>query len=398
MKLKSPVRHAPLHSDIGHSDFTQTIFRLRKTLIDQVHQMEQELDKKFKEKSEYFATKEDLRSILERVHHFKVEMESFFIRMENRLVHTGEALKEAAQHMQDIKKIQGQKHNRKTELESLFSDLNLFNLRRKYHELSLKVRSEEVDAFGYDPIFDEFLRPLFDFLFFKYWRVSTFGMDKVPDSGSCLFVANHSGTLPYDATMLKSALFYDHPKSRELRFMVEDFLYHFPFLGALMNRFGGVRASQENAEQLLRLQMPVVVFPEGVKGLGKLYKDRYQLARFGRGGFIKLCIRTQTKLIPTAFVGPEEIHPMMAKDTTFAHLAGIPYIPITPTFPWLGPIGLIPLPSKWSIHILDCLDFSQYDPDQEHDRVLVAHLSHQVRDQIQDCLNQQIKNRASVWS
>jgi hypothetical protein len=89
---------------------------------------------------------------------------------------------------------------------------------------------------------------------------------------------------------------------------------------------------------------------------------------------------------------------MMAKDTTFAHLAGIPYIPITPTFPWLGPIGLIPLPSKWSIHILDCLDFSQYDPDQEHDRVLVAHLSHQVRDQIQDCLNQQIKNRASVWS
>src|SRR5690242_11195390 len=220
---------------------------------------------------------------------------------------------------------------------------NLFTLRKKYHELSLKLRSDEVDPFGYDPIFDEFFRPLFDFLYTKYWRVKTYGMENIPAEGPVLLVGNHSGGLPYDAAMLKIAIDKEHHAHREARFLVEDFIYHFPFLGSIINRFGGIRACPENASRLLNNNQLVVVFPEGVKGLGKLYSERYRLARFGRGGFIRLCLKTRATLVPVAFVGPEDIHPMIAKDKFLSQMMGIPYFPITWTFPWLGPLGTIPL-------------------------------------------------------
>jgi 1-acyl-sn-glycerol-3-phosphate acyltransferase len=273
----------------------------------------------------------------------------------------------------------------------------IFRLRKKYHESSLKLRSEEVDAFGFDPIFNDFIFPLFDFLYTKYFRVDTYGMAHVPSKKPVLFVGNHSGSLPYDATMLKVALEKEHPQKLKLRFMVEDFLFHFPFLGSLMNRFGGVRACQDNAQSLLQSKNPVLVFPEGVKGLGKLYADKYKLARFGRGGFIKLCLRTKSQILPVAFIGPEEIHPMIYKETFLAHIFGIPYLPVTPTFPWLGPVGLVPLPTKWTIHILPPVDFSQYDASAEKDRVLVYKLAKQVKEVIQDTISDQVKRRRSVW-
>jgi 1-acyl-sn-glycerol-3-phosphate acyltransferase len=282
-------------------------------------------------------------------------------------------------------------------IEEFFTNLTPFNLRKKYHQFSLQLRSEEVDTFGFDPIFDKFARPLFDFLYTHYWRVETFGIENVPLEGPVLLVGNHSGGLPYDAAMLKMALQKDHPTHRDVRFLVEDFLFHFPFLGTLMNRFGGIRASPENAELLLQNNLPLVVFPEGVKGLGKPYKNKYQLARFGRGGFIKLCLRTRTPLVPVAFIGPEEIHPMIYKDTFLASLIGLPYLPMTWTFPWLGPLGLIPLPSKWSIHILPAIDFSQYAPDAENDRVLVYRLTLKVKQQIQDALHKALATRQSLW-
>ena len=280
-----------------------------------------------------------------------------------------------------------------TFIESKEKSFHFLNLRKRYHDLSLKLRAEEVDNFGYDPVFANFVSPFFQFLFEDYWRIQVFGLENVPSQGRCLFVGNHSGSIPYDAAMVKTAL----QPQRDLRFLVEDFLFHLPFLGSLMNRFGGVRASQDNAEKILEQELPLMVFPEGIKGLGKLHKDRYQLQRFGRGGFIKLCLRTRAPLIPVAIIGAEEIHPLIYKETSFAQKLGFPYFPITWTFPWLGPLGLIPLPSRWSIHILPPIDFSSYGEGAENDRMLVYKKSKEVKELLQETLNKELKKRESVW-
>ncbi len=352
-------------------DFSASFFGIRKVLFEQFNRIEKDLQHKFKETQDRFATKEELFSVLSKIHEFRSEMEKTFGGIE-------EVVYDNSQ-------------------EDLLSGLNLFNLRKRYHQFSLRNRSEEVDPFGYDPIFDKFISPLFEFLYYKYWRVETYGLSNIPSSGPALLVGNHAGGLPYDATMLKIALKKEHPSHRDMRFMVEDFLFHFPFLGSLMNRFGGVRASQENAQKLIHNDHAIIVFPEGVKGLGKLYRDRYHLARFGRGGFIRLCLKTRAPLVPVAFIGSEEIHPMFAKDTAVSKMFGVPYTPFTLTFPWLGPLGIIPLPSKWSIHILPPIDFSQYEPDAEKDRVLVYKLANQVKEQIQETIIDKLKDRRSVW-
>ena len=353
------------------SNFSSSLYGIRRVLIDQFNRIEKDLHVKFKETQERFATKDELISVLNKIHEFRKEIENSIGGFEDV---TDERYKN-----------------------DFFKDVNLFNLRKKYHQFSLRTRSEEVDPFGYDPIFDQFIKPIFEFLYTKYWRVETYGISNIPSTGSTLLVGNHAGGLPYDATMLKVALQKEHPAKREIRFMVEDFLFHFPFLGSLMNRFGGVRASQENAQELLVNDHPVLVFPEGTKGIGKLYRDKYRLARFGRGGFVRLCLKTQAPLVPVVFIGSEEIHPMIAKETFFSNMMGVPYIPLTWTFPLLGPLGFIPLPSKWSIHILPPLDFSQYEPGAEKDRVLVYKLSNQVKEQIQETIVDKLKERRSIW-
>jgi len=141
----------------------------------------------------------------------------------------------------------------------------------------------------------------------------------------------------------------------------------------------------------------VAVFPEGIKGIRKLYKDRYRLQRFGRGGFIRLCLRTQTPLVPCAIVGAEETNPMLYRSEYLSKALGLPYIPITPTFPALGPLGLIPAPSKWSISFGDVMRFDGYGPEAADDHVLVGRLSERVRTAIQDMLDRSLSQRKSVW-
>ncbi|MFZ9519942.1 MAG: lysophospholipid acyltransferase family protein [Silvanigrellaceae bacterium] len=373
-------------------NLSSNVFKVRRTLLEQFSRIERDMEKRANANNKQFASKDELKTVIERLHEFRGELDTVLLKIEERIQTSADSMRSTY-----IDKTEPASANKDSSLDDIVTGLNPFNLRRKYHEFSLSMRSEEVDLFGFDPIFDRFVRPLFDFLYTKYWRVETYGISNIPRSGPCLMVGNHSGSLPYDATMLKMAVLKEHQNHREVRFMVEDFLFHFPFLGSLMNRFGGVRASQENAQQLLNAQMPVVVFPEGVKGLGKLYRDKYHLARFGRGGFIKLCLRTGAPLVPVAFIGPEEIHPMLARETFFAGMFGIPYVPITPTFPWLGPAGLIPLPSKWFIHILPPIDLSEYGPEAEKDRVLVYRLAQKVKNQIQEVIVEQLKNRRSIW-
>ncbi len=268
---------------------------------------------------------------------------------------------------------------------------------RKWGRLGMRNRSEEVDDFGFDPVYEQRVLPFLDFLYERYFRIECHGVENIPADGRCLIVGNHSGTIPYDGAMLKVAVRKEHPKQREVRWLAEDFIFHFPFLGALSNRIGAVRACQENAERLLRQEALVAVFPEGIKGIGKLFKERYKLQRFGRGGFIKLALRTNTPVVPVAVVGAEETHPMLLRIHALSDALGLPYIPVTPTFPWLGPLGLLPAPTKWKIVFGKVQSFAGYGSEAADDEILVGHLAEQVRGTIQEMLDRTVSERRSVW-
>jgi 1-acyl-sn-glycerol-3-phosphate acyltransferase len=269
---------------------------------------------------------------------------------------------------------------------------------RRLRRVAMRDRSEVVDELGRDPLTAARVLPFLDFLYTRYFRVDVEGVEHLPDQGRALIVANHSGTLPYDAAMLMHAVRKETGGRRELRPLVEDFVFHFPYLGTFINRIGGVRACQENAERLLAREELVAVFPEGIKGMGKLYSERYQLQRFGRGGFIKLALRTRAPIIPCAIVGAEEIQPILGKVTFLARALGIPYIPITPTFPWLGPLGLVPLPTKWTLRFGAPMNLAdEVEPEEAiGDRILVGKLAEQVRGRIQEMVNEALAQRKSI--
>jgi 1-acyl-sn-glycerol-3-phosphate acyltransferase len=268
---------------------------------------------------------------------------------------------------------------------------------RKWGRTGLRDRSEEVDEFGYDPVYEQKVLPFFDFLYEKYFRVEVHGVEHLPGEGRCLLVANHSGTLPFDGVMLRRAVRREQAQHREVRWLAEDGIFHFPFLGSFSNRLGAVRACQENAERLLENGALVAVFPEGMKGIGKLFKERYRLQRFGRGGFVKLGLRTRTPVIPVAIVGGEETNPMLSRVEYLTRALGIPYLPVTPTFPLLGPVGLLPAPTKWKIFFGEPIDLGGYGAESADDELLVGRLTEQVRAEIQEMLDRAVRGRRSVW-
>jgi 1-acyl-sn-glycerol-3-phosphate acyltransferase len=263
---------------------------------------------------------------------------------------------------------------------------------------ALTARAQRpIDRFGFDLRYYEELFPLARWVHDHYFRVETRGIEHIPEDGRVLVVANHSGTLPYDGCMVHATTRLNHPTRRLLRPLVENFVYHMPYLGRFMARCGAVRACQENAQALLEADEAVLVFPEGVKGIGKLYKRRYRLQRFGRGGAVKLALRTGAPIVPCAVVGAEESMPLLSKVSWLARPLGLPYIPITPTLPLLGPLGLLPLPTKWWIEFAEPIDVSQYGPDAIRDRVLVNKLNEQLRNTIQDMIEHRLDRRHSVF-
>ncbi|PIE19415.1 MAG: acyl-phosphate glycerol 3-phosphate acyltransferase [Proteobacteria bacterium] len=270
--------------------------------------------------------------------------------------------------------------------------LALGSVTRWLRHARMRTRSEVVDPFGLDPVVSERWRPFFEFLYRSWWRVETSGMEHVPDFGRALVVVNHGGTLPYDSLMLMYAIRYDHPAHRTIRPLIEDVVYQLPFLGVLLNRLGCIRASQENAERLLREETLIAVFPEGGKGTGKLYRDRYRLQRFGRGGFVKLALRMGTPIIPAAMLGPEDAHPLLAR-LGLGPRSPLPFLPITPTFPWLGPFGLIPRRDRWLMTFGAAIDLSSHGPEAEHDSLLVTRVNDQVRSTIQQMLDELVERR-----
>jgi 1-acyl-sn-glycerol-3-phosphate acyltransferase len=258
---------------------------------------------------------------------------------------------------------------------------------------TLACRGLEVDEFGYDPVSHDKAQPLLRWLFDSYWRVRIRGQEHLPERGPFIVVANHGGVLPWDALMLKLAAERTRPDTAPVRFLMEDFVFHFPFLGALLTRLGGARAHPDNARRLLGRGAPLLVFPEGDKGLGKLYRNRHQLQRFGRGGFLKLALREGVPLVPAALVGPDEIHPVVARLRWLARPLGLPYLPVTLTFPALGPLGLLPLPVRWSIAFGEPLRWER-DAIDPGDAVRVAAQAERVREKIQQMVNDLLDERA----
>jgi 1-acyl-sn-glycerol-3-phosphate acyltransferase len=253
-----------------------------------------------------------------------------------------------------------------------------------------------VDEFGFDPeftskIFLPLLRPLVQ----SWFRVEVRGTENLPASGSALLVSNHAGTLPIDGMVLHSVV-YDEI-SRHVRMLGADLIFKTPYSHDLARRTGATLACQEDAERLLANDQLVAVFPEGFKGLGKPYADRYKLQRFGRGGFVSAAVRAQVPIIPVSIVGSEEIYPLIAKAPAVARAMGLPYFPVTPLFPWFGLLGLIPLPSKWIIQFGEAIATDELLAGAADDPMIVFNVTDQVRETIQHTLYALLMQRRSVF-
>jgi 1-acyl-sn-glycerol-3-phosphate acyltransferase len=256
----------------------------------------------------------------------------------------------------------------------------------------------EVDEFGFDPdLTENVLMALVRPLYRSWFRVEASGLENIPDDSGALVVANHSGTVAFDSVMTQVALLDDHPAHRHLRMLGANLVFQTPFLGEIARKAGHTLACTPDAERLLERGEIVGVWPEGFKGIGKPFSERYKLQRFGRGGFVAAALRTKTPIVPTAIVGAEEIYPMISNAKTLARLLGLPYFPITPTFPLLGPLGLVPLPSKWFIEFGEPILTDGYPDGAADDPMLVFNLTDQVREQIQQALYRLLMRRPSVF-
>lgn len=271
------------------------------------------------------------------------------------------------------------------------------DLRRRFGTFGMSERSGEVDEFGMDEVVLRRARPALDFLYDQYWRVDLAGVERLPASGPCLLVANHSGLLPYDGLMLAHAIERSHPSGERPRFLAADWLITLPFVQSYLARLGGVRACRENAERLLASQRFVIAFPEGVKGAAKVFRERYRLKRLGRGGVLRVALETGAPLVPVGIVGAEEAHPILFKWTTPARAVGLPFLPVTPTFPWLGPLGFLPLPTKWVIRIGEPLALGHLAPESAADELLISRLTEDLRVRIQALVDVGLAERESVW-
>jgi 1-acyl-sn-glycerol-3-phosphate acyltransferase len=265
------------------------------------------------------------------------------------------------------------------------------------HVLRRMESGGEEDEWGFDEDFTELVEPFFGFLYNRWWRVKVEGVHRVPAHGRALLASNHAGILPWDATMISVALLREHPLPRQPRFLVLNWAFDLPWVSVFMRKVGGVVASPYNALRLLEQDQLVAVFPEGVKGTGKPFGERYRLQRFGRGGFVEIALRAGAPIVPVAVVGSEEIYPKLADVPTLARAIGAPFFPVTPTFPWLGPLGVVPLPSKWRIEFCEPIETAHYGPDAAADRGLVLELTERVRDTVQQALYANLVRRGSAF-
>jgi 1-acyl-sn-glycerol-3-phosphate acyltransferase len=225
-----------------------------------------------------------------------------------------------------------------------------------------------------------------------YFRVETHGTENLPE-GRVLVISNHAGQIALDAAMIGTAAFWEGEPPRIVRGMGEYWLPTVPFVSTLMSRTGSVVGTPKNCIDLLRNEEAVIAFPEGIRGMNKLFSERYQLQRFGFG-FMRLALATKTPIVPVAVVGSEEQAPAIANLTSLGRLLGAPAFPITLTWPWLGPLGLLPFPVKYRIYFGKPLHF-EGNPDD--DDAAIGRRVARVKQNIQSMLDQGVRERPSIF-
>lgn len=261
-----------------------------------------------------------------------------------------------------------------------------------------RLRGEfAVDAYGMDSELIELVRPVAGFLYRSWWRVTSEGLDGVPDEGPALLLANHSGVLPWDSAMIATAVLEDHPSQRLVRSLHDPWMTNVPGLAPALAAFGQAPALPENAARLLEDRHLVCAFPEGAQGAGKLFWNRYRLTGFDAREYIRAALRVGAPIIPVAVIGAEEIYPMLINVRPVAQLLNLPYFPLTPLFPWFGLLGIAPLPSKWSIIFDTPIDPSAYGAEAADDPTTVAQIDNLVQRRIQALLDERTATRRSIF-
>jgi 1-acyl-sn-glycerol-3-phosphate acyltransferase len=283
-----------------------------------------------------------------------------------------------------------------TDLAGALLPLSLRDFERELDDRIRKVPTR-LNEFGFDPwgLHPDTVRAsmLPSLLLYKYWfRVETHDVERVP-AGGVLLIANHAGQLPFDAAMLQTAMLLDADPPRFLRGMAEYWVSELPFVSVLATRGGAASGTPDTCREMLEAGEAVVAFPEGVRGMNKLYKDRYKLMRFGTG-FVRLALEAQVPIVPVAIVGSEEQAPGLANLASVGRLLGMPALPITPTFPLLGPLGMLPLPVKYRIYFGEPLRFS--GSPTEEDAVVDAKVE-QVKAAIGALFERGLRERRGIF-
>lgn len=261
-------------------------------------------------------------------------------------------------------------------------------------------RRSDIDEWGRSERMRELARTLYGPMYERWHRVEWEGLEKIPKEGGALLVSNHAGAIPADAPAIMHGI--EEELGRPVYGLADEMFKRLPVVGMLWSRVGGVLAHPDNAYRLLREQQQLaLVFPEGTKGTGKTYGDRYQLRRFGRGGYVQIAMRAGVPIVPIAVVGAEEAMPILWKSSQMAKLTGLPYVPLTANmlaFGGLGPLGaLLPFPAKIKIRVLDPVHFD-VEPDlPRYSRSRIMDESEAIRQRIQESLLDMLRHRESVW-
>src|SRR5437879_4218014 len=258
-------------------------------------------------------------------------------------------------------------------------------------------RQSDVDEWGRSENIRALARRLYDPLYRSWFRVEWEGLEKIPTDGGALLVANHAGAIPSDAPVIMHGI--EEELQRPVYGLADHIFKAMPIVGTMWARAGGVAAHPENAYRLLREQQQLVlVFPEGTKGPGKLYSERYQLRRFGRGGFVEIAMRAGVPVIPIAVMGAEESMPIVYKNATLAKLLGLPYFPVTANMLLLGPLGLVAyFPAKFKLRVLDPVHFDVPPYQERYSRTRIMDAAAAILVSLTYSLHVMLRQRRSVW-
>jgi 1-acyl-sn-glycerol-3-phosphate acyltransferase len=259
------------------------------------------------------------------------------------------------------------------------------------------ARRGDVDEWGRSEHMRELARMLYDPIYRSWFRAEWEGLEKIPENGGALLVANHAGAIPSDAPVIMHGI--ETELKRPVYGLADHLFKSLPVVGTLWSRVGGVVAHPDNAYRLLHDKRALVlVFPEGTKGTGKHVSERYRLRRFGRGGFVEIAMKAGVPIIPIAVVGAEEAMPIIAKINPLAKVLNLPYVPITPQMLALGPLGLMaPLPAKFRLRVLDPIHFDVPAGQERYSKSKVMDAADDIRRRIQDQLFDMIRARRSIW-